>query len=366
MKAKRKFTYEPDYAVPPGESIREQMEAYGWTQKELADRLDTTAQTLNRIFKGEQPITLETANRLELVLGAPARFWNNLEVNYRERISKLEERQRLQGDLSWLKTIPTAELIGRGVLTKTKDRVALLRETLAFYGVGSVSAWHKVWDRPAVAARRSACFETRPGAASAWIRLGELEAQKQDCQPYSRKKLIRGIAELRTLTRIDDPNAMAKQMRQICSGCGVALALVPEMKKVPWNGATQWLSPDKAMILLNLHGKGEDRFWFSFFHEVGHILNDSKKDLLINDGNHDDPREDRAEQFAADTLIPPQHNDQIRAAQSEADIKVIASELGVAPGIVAGRYQFLTHEWHRFNNLIRKFKWAAGGKGEEA
>ena len=93
MKAKKTFLYEPDYAVLPGDTIREQMEHYGWSQQELATRLDTTAQTLNRIFKGEQPITLETATKLERVLGAPARFWNNLELNYRERLTKLEDQK---------------------------------------------------------------------------------------------------------------------------------------------------------------------------------------------------------------------------------------------------------------------------------
>ena len=66
------------------------------------------------------------------------------------------------------------------------------------------------------------------------------------------------------------------------------------MKKVPWNGATKWLTPTKPMILLCLRGKGEDKFWFSFFHEAGHVLHDSKKDLLINDGSQGDPREERA------------------------------------------------------------------------
>ena len=73
MKALRKHTFEPDYAVPPGESVKETMEALGMTQRELADRTGLTVQTLNRIFKGEQPISYETANKLELVTGTPAK-----------------------------------------------------------------------------------------------------------------------------------------------------------------------------------------------------------------------------------------------------------------------------------------------------
>ena len=59
------------------------------TQKEFAQRTGLTVQSLNRIFKGVQPITYETANRLELVTGVPAGFWNNLEANYREQLAKI-------------------------------------------------------------------------------------------------------------------------------------------------------------------------------------------------------------------------------------------------------------------------------------
>jgi len=357
MKAKKKFFYNPDYAVPPGETIREQMEHYGWSQQELATRLDTTVQTINRIFKGEQPISLETATKLERVLEAPARFWNNLELNYRERLTKLADQARLQADLAWLKVIPVKELIKRGAISGSCDPVEQLNNVLAFYGACNVKAWHDLWDRPALAARRSACFETRPGPASAWIRLGELQAQTVGCQPYSKERLTKAVPELRGLTHTKDVQKMADAMRKTCAECGVALALVPEMKKVPWNGATRWLTPEKAMVLLNLRGKGEDRFWFSFFHEIGHVLHDSKKDLLINDGSKDDPREVRADDFAAEALIPSEHNAAIAAMSTQAELAAMAHKLDIAPGIVAGRHQFLTDKWNRFKSSIRCFVW---------
>ena len=131
------------------------------------------------------------------------------------------------------------------------------------------------------------------------------------------------------------------------------------MKKGPWNGATKWLTPRKAMILLSLCGKGEDKFWFSFFHEAGHVINDKKKDLLINDESHDDPREKRADLFASEILIPSRYNSAIRLFRSKAEIINMANELNISSGIVAGRYQFLTGKWHLFKGLIRKLDWAS-------
>jgi addiction module HigA family antidote len=357
MKAKKQHTFDPDYAVPPGVTLQEVMESLGMSQRELAVRTGLTVQSLHRIARGEQPISPDTAARLELVTGTPARFWNTLEANYRERLAALAERQRLQEDLAWLKQIPTAELIGRGAIQPAQPPPELLRNALRFYGVSSVAAWTELWDRPAVAARRSACFESLPGPASAWIRLGELQAYQRQCQPFDKSAFREALLRIRGLTR--EPDAVfAKQLIDQCAACGVAVALVKEMKKVPWNGATEWLTPDKAMILLSLRGKGEDKFWFSFFHEAGHVLHDSKKELLINDGSENDAREARANEFAAETLIPTRYDSRIRAAQSAAEIVAIAEELGISSGIVAGRYQFLTGKWNWFKDLIRRLEWA--------
>lgn len=356
MKAKRQYKFEPDYAVPPGQTLQEVMESLDMSQKELAVRTGLTVQSLIRIFKGQQPITYETANRLELVTGVPASFWNNLEAQYQEQLAKVSERERLRTDLEWLKTIPTKELAERGLLKETTDEVEMLRETLGFYGVSSVGAWQEIWENPAVAARRSHCFESQPGSASAWIRQGELQSQKIACRPFDKVLFQKALQMIRSLT-CEEPEKFEPEMKRLCAKAGVALALVPEMKKVPWNGATKWLSPQKAMILLCLRGKGEDKFWFSFFHEAGHVLHDGKKDLLINNGSRDDPREVRADKFAAESLVSARYDGRIKAFHSNREIVSLAKELGISPGIVAGRYQFLTKRWTHFKKTIRTLQW---------
>jgi hypothetical protein len=249
-----------------------------------------------------------------------------------------------------------AELVKRGVLPRLKDRVGQLREVLKFYGVSSVETWRQIWESPAVAARRSPCFESKRGPASAWIRLGELQARATTCQTFDKVRFKNALTQIRYLTR-EPAHVFEPEMKRLCAESGVAVALVREMKKVPWNGATKWLTPHKAMILLCLRGRGEDKFWFSFFHEAGHVLHDSKKDLLINDGSQDDPREKQANDFAAESLIPSKYDDAIRRIRSKAEIVQMADLLGIATGIVAGRYQFLTGNWHYFKELIRTLEW---------
>ncbi|TSA37360.1 MAG: addiction module antidote protein, HigA family [Verrucomicrobiaceae bacterium] len=90
MKAIRKFRFEPDYAVPPGATLKESMESLGLTERELAERTGITVQTLTSIIDGGELITCETANKLELVMGTPAVLWNNLEDQYRLQLARMQ------------------------------------------------------------------------------------------------------------------------------------------------------------------------------------------------------------------------------------------------------------------------------------
>jgi HTH-type transcriptional regulator / antitoxin HigA len=358
MIANRQYPFEPDYAVPPGATLEETMESLGMSQRDLADRTGLTVQTLHRIFKGEQPITYETANRLELVTGIEATFWNNLETQYRGQLAKIEQARQMQSHVDWLKTMPVKELIARQAIPPETDKVVILREVLRFYGVSSVEAWHTVWDEPAAAARRSPMFKSSPGPTSAWLRLGQLQARETHCAPYDKKRFAENLRAIRNLTT-RPPSEFVPEMQRLCAEAGVALVLIPEFPRAPWSGAAEWLNPAKAMILLNLRGKAEDKFWFTFFHEAAHILHDSKKERYIDDGQgyREKPEEKRANAFATDILIPSAHHPAIKAAKSTADIRRIAASLNLSPGIVAGRYQFLTKKWSSFKGLITKFEW---------
>jgi HTH-type transcriptional regulator / antitoxin HigA len=358
MIAKRQNPFQPDYAVPPGATLEETMDALGMTQRDLADRTGLTVQTLNRIFKGEQPITYETANRLELVTGNPAAFWNNLEAQYREQLAKLEQDREMAEHFDWLKEIPTKELVQRGAIPPCDDKIVLIREVFRFYGVSSTSAWRAVWEEPAAAARRSTAFASNPGPTSAWLRLGQIEARRIETRPYDKKVFAANLKTMRALT-VGKPGDFLPEMQRLSAEAGVAFVLVPEIKKAPWSGAAEWLSPTKAMLLLNLRGKSEDRFWFSFFHEASHILNDSKKETYLDDGKDyaDDPAEKRADEFAAEMLIPRKFDPAIRRAKSADEIKTLARQIGISPGIVAGRFQHLTGKWSHFKGLIRRFEW---------
>lgn len=72
----------PDVAIPPGETLAEEIEARGLSQKQLAKKMARPVQAINEIVLGKKQITAQTALQLEDVLGTPAEFWMNLEVGY--------------------------------------------------------------------------------------------------------------------------------------------------------------------------------------------------------------------------------------------------------------------------------------------
>ncbi|MEX2559408.1 MAG: ImmA/IrrE family metallo-endopeptidase [Pirellulales bacterium] len=353
-----RYSYEPDYAVPPGLSVRETMDSLGIDQRELAARAGLSAKHVNQIVQGVAPITHDTAIRFERVTGVPARVWNNLEANYREQLARLSEREKLREHLEWLKTIPTKELVERGVIENTSDKVAMLEAVLAFFGVGSVEAWKEGWLKPQFAFRRSLVFEGQVGAMATWLRLGELEAQQVACQPFDKAKFRAALDRIRGLT-VREPDAFVPKMIEWCAGAGVALVLVPEIRHAPVSGAAKWLTPAKAMICLNLRGKSNDRFWFTFFHEAGHILNDSKKETFIDVEYADDERERQANRFAASALIPAGHQGELRRLTQYGLVEAFAARLGIAPGIVVGRLQREgVIKYNQFNGLKQKLEWA--------
>jgi Zn-dependent peptidase ImmA (M78 family) len=153
-------------------------------------------------------------------------------------------------------------------------------------------------------------------------------------------------------------------MERLCAQAGVAVVFVREIPGSGISGATRWLSAEKAMVLLSLRYKRDDQLWFTFFHEVGHILLHGKKAVFLEgEGQSDkDEKEREADRFAADILIPPKDAAQLPYLGSKAAIVEFAKSVGVSPGIVAGRWQHETQQYSRFQDLKRKLEWAPSGK----
>jgi len=358
--------YTPDIVSPPGETILETIEEYGMSQAELADRMGRPKKTINEIIKGKAAISPDTAIQLERVLGIPARFWMNREQQYRESIARLAERDRLHGYGNWLSNLPVDEMVKLKWIRGFSDSAMQVEEVLNYFAIVSPRQWDEVWLNPKVAFRKSLRFSSSPGALAAWLRKGEIDAQAIHCLPYDSGKFGDALKEIKTLTS-DTSDIFEPRMKHLCAQAGVAVVLVPQLSQTKVSGATRWIGPDKALIQLTLRYKKNDQFWFSFFHESGHILLHGKRDVFIDDDDHDDPqldeeKEQEANDFAANFLIDPDRYAHFVDSQkmiSKAAIRQFATSQNIAPGIVVGRLQHDGHlPYTHCNDLKQTFTWA--------
>ena len=325
------------------------------SQASLAARSNLSTKHINQVIQGIAPLTHDTALILERVTGTPARVWNALEAAYRDSLARNLQRSPTPADEEWLQQVPVAELVSRGYRLKGRSASETLQNVLSFFGVADRTAWERIWLKPSASFRRSQVFRRTPGATAAWLRLGELEGHQRNCQPFDPKVFRKALSAARTLTRNDD---FSDELIAKCAEAGVALVFVTEIPGCRASGAARWLTPTKALVQLSDRHKREDSFWFSLFHEGGHLLLHSKRELFVDDGSPDDDvLESEANGFAADFLIPAEKSDRLRSLRTIDEITRFADELGIAPGIVVGRlHNDGKLDWSKGNQLIRKVR----------
>lgn len=350
----------PDWVVPPGEVLRAELEARQMSQADLAARTGLSAKHVNQVIKAVVPLSADTAARLELALNVPSRLWNALEAAHRDHVTRKESTERLDRFFPWLARFPTTELIRRGVLP-AGDRRRQVDVLLRFFGVADPDAYERVWSEPlAVGFRRAQAHAVDPYATGAWIRLGEIAAEELDVSKFDGEALRRLIPKLRRLTKLSDAKGFAK-LRVELSTVGVAVVFVPELTGCRAHGATRWLAPDRAVLILTDRYRWADVFWFTVFHELAHVALHPRRRTFVDLGDSDDSdgHESEANDFAAEVLLPGVSNDDIAQLSGPPAAVTLAKRSEVDPGIVAGRYAHITGDWRSLSKLRHKFSLAA-------
>jgi HTH-type transcriptional regulator / antitoxin HigA len=333
MTKTERHPFRPDYASPPGDTLRDQLAELNVTQAELAARASISTKHVNQIMKGHAPITPETAVILERITGTPASFWNRREADYRANLLRIRPTTLSPEDEEWLRSLPIKELQKREHLPIEKDRGRLFDAALTFFGVADREAFQRIWRGPVASFRRSQAFSSHPGAVISWLRIAQIEAQSARVEQFSAPRFRKALHQVRALTAHDDPNKIV----EICAAAGVVVVFVREVQGCRISGAAWWAGPTRAVIALSDRYKRDDFFWFTFFHEAAHLLLHSKKETFVDDGSDDDMLEDEANKFARDFLIPPDRIPELRTLTTDAQVAMFAHQIGIAPGIVVGR-----------------------------
>lgn len=339
-------------ATPPGATIKEQLSDRKMNQKEFASRMEMSEKHISRLINGEVQLTPDVAMRLEMVLGLSARFWNNLESIYREKVALATAENEMDEDIVLSKNFPYREMAKNGWVqqtNKTEEKVVNLRK---FFEIVKLQLLKEDFI-PAIACRRMSVTDKADSALIAWAQKAKIEARNIITEPINISKLSSNIEKIRAMT-ILPPDEFCPKLINLLSGCGIALVFLPHIEGSFLHGAT-FYDKNKIVIGLTVRGKDADKFWFSLFHEIAHIIYGH---ISQAEGTSKED-EEKADEYAKEVLIPNKTFEAYvsNASFSRPSIVNFARSINIDPGIVVGRlqkYGFIDYSYH--NGLKKRYE----------
>ena len=349
--------FQPDWVSAPGDTILDILKERGLSVAEFAQQIGHSVDQATELLQGRTTITIAIARSLERLFGASVAFWMSRDFQYRQDATRLHP-----DDSGWLTELPMVDMVRYGWLRpapRPSDEVAAC---LRFFNVPSIQAWHETYEKleEMVAFRRSPSFDSRPGAVAAWMRRGEIETETIDCRPWNPTQFKESLASVRPLTRQKDPHRFIPTLQNLCAASGVAVGVVRAPTGCRVSGATRFLSASRALLLLSFRYLSDDQFWFTFFHEAGHLILHSQTRLFLEGIETPATQEEQeANDFAGRTLIPPNvHSTMLNLAVDHREIIRFAQRVGVSPGIVVGQLQHYKRiDPSYFYKLKRRYTW---------
>lgn len=354
--------FEPDWAVPPGVTIAAILSARSLSRESFADALGESVEMVYRLLLGLEAVSEDLAERLSNCLGSSRAFWITRESQYRADSERIRRRERAVSRELWVKQFPVREMAMLGWIGSYRSSTEAADECLKLFGVPDVAAWYARYAGAASAAafRMSAAANRNHGAVTAWLRWAELVAGRIPCGHWAPEAFREGLQTARRLTWQKDPATFLPTLRRLCAGAGVAVVVARTPKGCPASGATRFLSPSNAMMVLSFRYRSDDQFWFTFFHEAAHLLLHGPDALFLEDESEATSDEEKeANDFAEATLVPPHYAAELLGLHLDKDsILRFSRRVGVAPGLIVGQLQHRKHlAPDRLNWLKRRYDW---------
>lgn len=337
-------TYQPSIVFHPGITLKERLEELDMGPKEFGIRSGKPEKTIIAILKGESSITPEMAIQFENVLKIPAHFWLNKQRSYDEFIARQEQEKLLEKAKDWARKFPYADMANKGWVKKTSKAIEKAQNLFAFFGISKPSAWEQYYfeRQLKVVFRISLKHTQEPYAIAAWLRQGELQAAELKAPAFDDKKFKEVLSDIKEIMTTH-ANDFFSQLQALCLEAGVKVVHTPCIEKAPINGSTRWLN-DTPLIQLSGRYRRNDIFWFTFFHEAGHILLHGKKDVFLENidySDYNEAKEKEADDFAVKWTLTKEEEEEILKLSriTEKDIIKFAEKFNTHPAIIIGRLQ---------------------------
>jgi HTH-type transcriptional regulator/antitoxin HigA len=349
-------------AFPPGEFIKDELEARGWTQEDLAEITGMDSPVISNIINAKRAISPDVASSLAATFGTTAQFWMNLETSY-QLFTENRADEAISRKARLFAMAPIKEMIKRGWIEATKDLNILEKRVLTFLERNSIDEESKL----VYAAKKSTA--TANPSQVAWVCRAKKIAKGVHAARFSSKSFADALMKLRRLR--ENPED-AHHVPKVLAEGGVRLVLIEGLSKGRIDGATFWLDEFSPVIALSIRYDRIDHFWFALLHECGHVEHrDALGENPILDvdlvGENAIPFEDKtdiekhADRFAENFLVEKHEMENFiarcRPLYSKQRIKNFSARIGVHPAIVLGQLQHRKEvDWKHSREMLVKVR----------
>ncbi|MGI5945936.1 MAG: HigA family addiction module antitoxin [Lachnospiraceae bacterium] len=348
--------YNGTIAFHPGYYIKEIVEESGLTQEDFAKRLDTTPKNLSLLIRGEQNLSIDIAMKLSRMIGTSVSYWLNLQNAYDALIAEFKSEEELEQEREVFKALDYKyfrDNFGLPDLPRKIDEQ--IAEVRTFLNVSTLSVFQK---RDMAVSFRSASKELSDVniiKANAMVQIAINRALKMDAPKFNRRKFKQAVEYALSLTK--NHADFYPLIRKAFFEAGVIFVILPNLPGSKINGATKKMERN-VMLMVNDRRLNADTFWFTLFHEIGHIIHG---DYGISFEKETGENEEIADKFAADLLINPEEYQRFVKENKFGlmEIKAFADLIERDPGIVLGRLQndeLVGYNDWTLNSLRHKYK----------
>lgn len=351
--------------INPGTVLEQKLIESGMSRKELAQRINVSEKHISTVINGERGISAAFARKLGYVFENTA-FWLHVQADYDEEQTRIKEVYSISAEeIELLKPLHdiTAYFIERGYMHNdcgAASKVMQLRELL---NVSDLLYIPKITYNAAYRAQLSSNVRIDPFVLFAWQRLCEKETESIHIESNLNKQLLHNHLQDIKKMMFGDINDGIQSLQRLLAECGIAFQVVRNFRGAPVQGFIKVTTDHRLILCLTIRGQRADRFWFTLFHEIAHILNDDYTTRFVDFDSVQSEIEAKADAFASNILIDPeQYRQFLRDSNCTiwSAIEAFAESVHVQPFIVLGRLQkdgLL--EWSDYPDKVRYYKWVA-------
>lgn len=328
----------------PGDIVKEYLDEYGITQKEMSARTGISTKHISNVLNGKSRLTEDFALKLEKVIPeVPASYWLNYETKFREHIARQEERYHLDRE-----SLPEIARrfhfhdVFRG-LKLNLDEQAI--EMLKLLRISSFSQFSQAYQSI------EAEFMEDGGqqeAIAIWLSIceSEIELQNDDLEgvEYSAKRLEHELDILKQIANNENLDAALGSCRKLLNSLGIYFVICDAVPGCKIRGALKTYK-GKPAIFISKRFQKTDYVWFAIIHEIAHLLLHYQKNTLFisyEDGVEDHrSKEKEANHFSKNFFIDPAaYNVFLQKKDfSSSAVRTFAADQRITLSILIGRLQ---------------------------